>query len=109
TADMPSRIPDQGLSPAAAIFQRPFATTRPAVVVPACSIVRAPFGTLSLPVEYSDCPTHNTDNKSFNYGCHFLTRDGTRRHLVPQTCVDRADAVPPCPTRGRRHAVMHGW
>src|SRR2546422_11566468 len=107
---MPTKIPvRENAPPDAAILQRPFATTRPASVVPAGSHVRAAFGTLSLPVEYSDCSGVNTDNKSFNSGCHFLTRDGTRRHLVPQTCVDRADAVPPRPTRGPRHAVMHGW
>src|SRR5438034_1428444 len=30
-----------------------------------------------------DCRISSTDNKSFNFGCHFLTRDGTRQSLVP--------------------------
>jgi len=29
------------------------------------------------------CRISSTDNKSFNFGCHFLTRDGTRQSLVP--------------------------
>src|SRR5712691_3748714 len=51
----------------------------------------------------------NTDNKSFNSGCHFLTRDGTRPHLAPETHVPRADAVPYRGTRWRKHAVIQKW
>src|SRR5256884_6575136 len=56
-----------------------------------------------------DCPIFSTDNKSFNSGCHFLTRDGTRRQLVPQTRVPRADAVASQPNRARKPAVIQRW
>ncbi len=52
---------------------------------------------------FADCRIFSTDNKSFNSGCHFLTRDGTRRQLVPQTRVPRSDAVASRPSRAQAH------
>src|SRR5256885_6256588 len=71
--------------------------------------VRKVYATPRLRGKNSNRRIFNTDNKSFNSGCHFLTRDGTRPHLAPETHVPRADAVPDRGTRWRKHAVIQEW